>query len=141
LSNPGTPRLVSAVVCPASQNDVSVYKQQLLFMSAEAPTARLDCGTQGVTDTVSAERVRGIRIFDITDIAHPKYIPSVQTCRGSHTHSLLVDPKDPDNVYIYVSGSSGVRPTAEMASCTSGGTANNPNTAMFRIEVIKVPLA
>ncbi len=141
VANPAKPVLVSAVVCPASQNDVSVYKQQLLFMSAEAPSARLDCGTQGVTDTVSAERVRGIRIFDIRDIAHPKYITSVQTCRGSHTHSVLVDPKDPDNVYIYVSGSSGVRPNAELAGCTTGSLDENPNTALFRVEVIKVPVA
>src|SRR6185503_4974150 len=135
------PALVSSYVCPASQNDVSVYKQQLLFMSAEAPSARLDCGTQGVRDSVSAERVRGIRIFDITDIAHPRYITSVQTCRGSHTHSVLVSPNDKDNIYIYVSGSSGVRPTGEMAECLQGTTDENPNTALFRVEVIKVPLA
>ena len=141
VANPASPTLISSVVCPASQNDVSVYKQQLLFMSAEAPSARLDCGTQGVQDTVSAERVRGIRIFDITDIRNPKYITSVQTCRGSHTHSVLADPKDPDNVYIYVSGSSQVRPNAELAGCTTGSTDENPNTAMFRVEVIKVPLA
>src|ERR1041384_1547028 len=137
ISNASNPVLVSSVVCPASQNDVSVYKQQLLFMSAEAPSARLDCGTQGVKDTVSAERVRGIRIFDISDIAHPRYITSVQTCRGSHTHSVLVDPKDKDNIYIYVSGSSSVRPTAELAECTEGTTGENASTALFRIEVIK----
>ena len=141
ISNPSAPTLVSSVVCPASQNDVSVYKQQLLFMSAEAPSARLDCGTQGVTDTVSKERVRGIRIFDISDIAHPKYITSVQTCRGSHTHSVLEDPRDKDNVYIYVSGSSSVRSPNELAGCTEGTTAENPNTAQFRVEIIKVPVA
>ncbi len=141
VSNPASPVLVSSYVCPASQNDVSVYKQQLLFMSAEAPSARLDCGTQGVQDTVSPDRVRGIRIFDITDIAHPKYITSVQTCRGSHTHSVLVDPKDKDNIYIYVSGSSAVRSPREVAECSAGTPAENANTAQFRVEVIKVPLA
>jgi hypothetical protein len=141
VSNPAGPKLVSSMVCPASQNDVSVYRQQLLFMSAEAPSARLDCGTQGVTDTVSKDRVRGIRIFDITDIAHPRYITSVQTCRGSHTHTVLEDPKDKDNVYIYVSGSSSVRPEAELSGCQEGMTTDNPNTALFRVEIIKVPVA
>src|SRR5689334_8801284 len=104
VSNPSNPTIVSTIVCPASQNDVSVYKQQLLFMSAEAPNARLDCGKQGFPpgDSVDAQRIRGVRIFDITDIRHPKYITSVQTCRGSHTHTLLEDPKDPNNLYIYV---------------------------------------
>src|SRR5439155_14338038 len=117
---------------------VSVYKN-LLFVSAEGNTGRIDCGDQGVKDTVSTERIRGIRIFDITDITHPKNITNVQTCRGSHTHSVLVDPKDPDNVYVYISGSAGIRSPTEMAGCMAN--ADDPNTARFRIEVIKVPLA
>ena len=104
ISNPAHPTLKTAYYCPASQSDVSVYKN-LLFVSAEAPTARLDCGGQGVARSVSQDRIRGIRIFDITDIANPKYIGNVQTCRGSHTHTVLVDPRDPDNVYVYISGS------------------------------------
>ena len=104
-----TARARRGVLCPASQNDVSVYKN-LMFMSAEAITGRLDCGGQGVKDTVSKDRIRGMRIFDISDIANPKYVANVQTCRGSHTHTVLEDPKDRENVYIYVSGSSGIRP-------------------------------
>src|SRR3954469_21553631 len=100
ISNPSKPTLKDAYVCPASQSDVSVY-HNLLFVSGENLAARLDCGTQGVEDTVSTERLRGLRIFDISDIAHPKNVGNVQTCRGSHTHTLLVDPKDRDNVYIY----------------------------------------
>ncbi len=99
ISNPSHPTLTIGYVCPASQSDVSVYKN-LLFVSAESPSARLDCGTQGVPDTVSRDRLRGIRIFDIADITRPRNVGNVQTCRGSHTHTLLVDPKDPDNVYI-----------------------------------------
>ncbi len=141
MSNPAKPSLVTAYTCPASQNDVSVYKQQLLFMSAEAPSARLDCGTQGVQDTVSAERIRGVRIFDISDIAHPRYITSVQTCRGSHTHTLVEDPKDPDNLYIYISGSSAVRSPNEMPGCVRETPDKDPNSSLFKIEVIKVPVA
>jgi hypothetical protein len=113
ISNPNAPTLKTAYFCPASQSDVSVYKN-LLFVSAESESARLDCGAQGVRDSVSKERVRGIRIFDITDIANPKYVANVQTCRGSHTHTVLVDPKDKDNIYIYVSGSSPPRSPTEM---------------------------
>ena len=100
--------LKTSYYCPASQSDVSVYRN-LLFVSGEDLSARIDCGAQGVKDTVSKDRLRGIRIFDISDIANPKPVGNVQTCRGSHTHSLLVDPKDPNNVYVYISGSAPVR--------------------------------
>jgi len=140
ISNPSRPSLKSAYVCPASQSDVSVYKN-LLFVSGENLSARLDCGTEGVEDTVSSQRLRGIRIFDISDIAHPKNVGNVQTCRGSHTHSLLVDPKDQDNVYVYISGSSPVRSSSELPGCTTGMPSKDPNSAWFRIEVIKVPVA
>ena len=106
ISNPTAPRLRVGTLCPASQSDVSVYKN-LLFVSAEAPTARLDCGAQAPTSPVSKDRIRGLRIFDITDIDHPKYLANVQTCRGSHTHTVVDDPKDKDNVYVYISGTSG----------------------------------
>ena len=140
ISNPVRPVLVKGFVCPASQSDVSVYRN-LLFVSGEDLAARIDCGTQGVRDTVSAERLRGIRIFDISDIRNPRNVANVQTCRGSHTHTLLVDPRDRENVYVYVSGSSGVRSPSELAGCLSVQPEENPNTALFRIEVIKVPLA
>ena len=140
ISNPGQPTLKTAFVCPASQSDVSSYKN-LLFVSGEGLSGRLDCGTEGVKDTVSRERLRGLRIFDISDIEHPKNVGNVQTCRGSHTHTLLVDPKDPDNVYVYVSGSSGVRSPNELAGCVHESPDKDPNSALFRIEVIKVPLA
>jgi hypothetical protein len=138
ITNPRKPTLQTAYVCPGSQSDVSVY-QNLLFVSGENLTARLDCGTQGVEDTVSTERLRGLRIFDISDIARPRNVGNVQTCRGSHTHSLLVDPKDRSNVYVYISGSAPVRSPSELPGCV--GAPNDPNSALFRIEVIKVPLA
>jgi hypothetical protein len=140
ISNPAKPRLETGYVCPASQSDVSVYKN-LLFVSGEGLTGRLDCGTEGVPDTVSKERLRGLRIFDISDIAHPKNVGNVQTCRGSHTHSLLVDPKDSANVYVYISGSAGVRSASEMAGCVNVLPSTDSSSALFRIEVIKVPLA
>ncbi len=140
ISNPARPTIVTAFYCPASQSDVSVYKN-LLFVSGEGNSGRLDCGDQGISERVSHDRLRGIRIFDITDVRNPKYIANVQTCRGSHTHTVLADPDDRDNVYIYVSGSAGIRPEEELPGCTSGRTGENPNTAEFRIEVIKVPLA
>ena len=94
IADPAKPVLKTAYVCPASQSDVSVYKN-LLFVSGEGLSSRLDCGTEGVQDTVSNARLRGVRIFDITDITQPKNVGNVQTCRGSHTHSVLVDPEGP----------------------------------------------
>ncbi|HUE85959.1 MAG TPA: hypothetical protein VMO26_07750 [Vicinamibacterales bacterium] len=140
ISNPSRPSLATAFVCPASQSDVSVYRN-LLFISGEGLTGRLDCGTQGVRDTVSADRLRGLRIFDISDIRNPRNVGNVQTCRGSHTHTVLVDPDDPENVYVYISGSAGVRSPSELAGCVDASPQEDPNSALFRIEVIKVPLA
>ncbi|MDQ2666488.1 MAG: hypothetical protein M3Z05_10805 [Gemmatimonadota bacterium] len=140
ISNPAAPSLRLANYCPASQSDVSVYKN-LLFVSAEGNTGRIDCGDQGVKETVSDARIKGVRIFDITDIEHPRNVANVQTCRGSHTHTVVVDPKDKDNVYIYVSGSSSVRPEAELHGCSDASPDKDPSSAHFRIEAIKVPLA
>ncbi len=140
ISNPKTPRLTRAFVCPGSQSDVSVFRK-LLFVSGEAFNGRTDCGTQGVSDTVSHDRLRGIRIFDVTDIANPRHITDVQTCRGSHTHTVVTSPADTDNVYIYVSGSAPVRSPNELAGCSNASPDSNPNSALFRIEVIQVPLA
>ena len=139
ITNPDKPVPVLTYVCPASQSDVSVYKN-LLFVSGEGQTGRVDCGIQGVPEPVSKDRLRGIRIFDISDIANPKYVTNVQTCRGSHTHTVVTDPHDKDNVYIYVSGSARVRSAEELPGCKDGPI-DDPNTARFRLEVIQVPLA
>ncbi len=140
ITDPANPALVKDYLCPASQSDVSVY-ENLLFVSGEGLGGRLDCGTDGVQSVASPDRLRGIRIFDITDIRNPEYIANVQTCRGSHTHSVLKDPDDDENVYIYVSGSAPVRPAEELPGCSGAAPDEDPNTALFRIEVIKVPLA
>lgn len=140
ISNPSDPQLVVDYLCPASQSDVSVFGN-LLFVSGEGYGGRLDCGTEAPEDAVSADRLRGIRIFDITDVTDPQYVHNVQTCRGSHTHSLLKDPDDDENVYIYVSGSAPVRPAEELAGCSDMHPSEDESSALFRIEVIKVPLA
>jgi hypothetical protein len=138
VSNPKQVKQVLALVCPGAQNDVSVYRN-LLFVSVEDVGGRLDCGSQGIQERVSQDRVVGIRIFDISDLAKPKQITAVQTCRGSHTHTLVTDPRDTANVYIYVSGGAPVRPAEELPGCVAAP--EDPNTALFRIEVIRVPLA
>src|SRR5262245_6610957 len=140
LSNPAMPVLKTSFYCPASQSDVSVYRN-LLFVSGEGTGGRLDCGGQGVGDSVSADRLRGLRIFDITDITDPKYIGNVQTCRGSHTHTVVTSPNDPDNVYVYISGLAPVRSPTELPGCVRQSPDSNPNSSLFRIEVIRVPLA
>jgi hypothetical protein len=195
ISNPAKATLVTSMVCPGGQGDVSVYKN-LMFMSVEMPNGRLDCGVQGFPPdpltpeeeqeqkkaeaakdknsdqakdkdsdqaknadakdadadkdkqekkhhipSAQKDRFRGVRIFDISDIRNPKQVAAVQTCRGSHTHTLVVDPNDKDNVYIYVSGTSFVRQPEELAGCSGEKPDKDPNTALFRIDVIKVPLA
>ena len=154
ISNPEKTTLVTSMVCPGGQGDVSVYKN-LMFMSVEMPNGRIDCGAEGFAPppapkpgqagggmpAADKDRFRGVRIFDISNIKQPKQVAAVQTCRGSHTHTLVTDPNDKDNVYIYVSGTSFVRQPEELAGCSGEAPAKDPNTALFRIDVIKVPLA
>jgi len=205
ISNPSNVQLLTSMICPGGQGDVSVYKN-LMFMSVEMTNGRLDCGAEGFppdpmpaeekkddakkddgtktdpnagqpkdsakdsgkdSDKSAAEaadkdkadkdkaaadkkpqrrgmpaaqkdRFRGVRIFDISDIHNPRQVAAVQTCRGSHTHTLIFDPSDKDNVYVYVSGTSFVRQSEELAGCSGE---KDTNTALFRIDVIKVPLA
>ena len=132
-----SPRLLASVVCPGGQGDVSIYGN-LLFMSVEQTRGRVDCGVQGVSEAISQERFRGVRIFDISDIRNPKQVAAVQTCRGSHTHTLV--PKDKQTLYVYGSGTGGVRSGQELADCSAGDPKDNANTALFSIDVIEVPL-
>ena len=143
VSDPAAPELYSSFVCPGGQGDVSVYGD-LLFMSVEEARGRIDCGGQGVTNP--ADRFRGVRIFDISDISSPVQLPGVQTCRGSHTHTLVTDPDDPANVYVYNSGTSTVRSATELAGCQNANSntqtpVTSGNPTQWRIDVIKVPLA
>ncbi|HEX4308746.1 MAG TPA: hypothetical protein VHZ25_01895 [Acidobacteriaceae bacterium] len=158
ISDPAKTALLTSLVCPGGQGDVSVYGN-LLFMSVEMPNGRLDCGAQGFPadppapppaagqpparhiPSAQKDRFRGVRIFDISDIRNPKQVAAVQTCRGSHTHTLVLDPNDKDNVYIYVSGTSFVRQSEELEGCSDETPDKDPNTALFRIEVIRVPVA
>jgi hypothetical protein len=165
ISHPASATLLTTMVCPGGQGDVSVYKN-LMFMSVEMPNGRLDCGVQGFPPeppppapaadekdknqekdkkpkipAAQKDRFRGVRIFDISDIRNPKQVAAVQTCRGSHTHTLVLDPNDKENVYIYVSGTSFVRQQEELPGCSGEAPDKDPNTALFRIDVIKVPVA
>ena len=144
VSDPADPVLTGSFVCPGGQGDVSVFGD-LLFMSVEETRGRIDCGTQGAGGTVNLERFRGVRIFDISDLSHPVQLPGVQTCRGSHTHTLVTDPDDAANIYIYNSGTAGVRSPLELAGCENAALTTSPvttgNPTQWRIDVIKVPLA
>jgi hypothetical protein len=134
------PRLISSVVCPGGQGDMSIHGS-LLIMSVEQTRGRVDCGIQGIADAVSADRMRGIRVFDISDLRNPRQVAAVQTCRGSHTHTLVVDPDDRQNIYIYGSGTGAVRSAQELADCSGRDPKDDPNTALFSIDVIQIPLA
>ena len=141
IEDPRKARVRLSMPCPGGQGDLSVFGT-LLFMSVEEGRGRIDCGTQGVTGPVSAERFRGVRIFDISDVNTPRQIAAVQTCRGSHTHTVVRDLKDRSNLYIYGSGASGVRSAEELAGCSNVvNPKEDPTTSLFSIDVIQVPLA
>ncbi len=114
------PQLIASVVCPGGQGDVSIWGN-LLFMSVEQTRGRVDCGLQGVVPPVSNERFRGVRIFDISDLKNPKQVAAVQTCRGSHTHTLVPDPKDKSHIFVYGSGTGAVRAGEELVGCSGQG--------------------
>lgn len=140
ISNPAKTQLIASVVCPGGQGDVSI-RGNLLIMSVEQTRGRIDCATSGVEEPVSPVRFRGIRIFDITDIKKPKQLAAVQTCRGSHTHTLLEDPDDTVNIYIYGSGTGAPRSPEELAGCSDKKPDDDPNTSYYNIDVIQIPLA
>ena len=165
ISNPANTKLLTSMVCPGGQGDVSVYKN-LMFMSVEMPNGRLDCGVEGFPpeppppadadkdkDKDKTKKRSGrfprrkksvsaaCAFSTFPTFKNPKQVAAVQTCRGSHTHTLVLDPNDKDNVYIYVSGTSFVRQPEELAGCSGEKPDKDPNTALFRIEVIKVPVA
>jgi hypothetical protein len=171
IDNPKQIKLRTSLLCPGGQGDVSVYGHLLFMSAEAAngridcgtqgiplpagyvppppppePTAAEVAAGRGgrgprIPPPPSPDRFRGVRIFDITDMANPKQVATVQSCRGSHTHTLVIDPKDKENVYIYISGTGNVRQSEELSDCSGGDPDKNPNTALFRIDIIKVPLA
>jgi len=171
IDNPSQTKLRTSVMCPGGQGDVSVYGHLLFmsaeaingrtdcgtqgvplppgYTPPPAPPPPPPAAEGGVEPErpprplppPSLDRFRGVRIFDISNLANPKQVAAVQSCRGSHTHTLVIDPKDKDNVYIYISGTGLVRQEAELAGCIGGDPADNPDTALFRIDIIKVPVA
>ena len=143
ISDPPHPRLVVGYLCPTSQGDPTVYGH-LLFVSGENPSNRTDCGSTPLTQDstgASMERFRGIRIYDISDMAKPRLVKNLQTCRGSHTNTLVIDPRDRDNVYIYVSGYSSVRSDRELPGCKASNDPADMSSAQYRIDIIQVPVA
>ena len=139
LGADGVPALVSSVVCPGGQGDVSIVGN-LLIMSAQETRGRVDCGLGGISEDVSAERFLGIRIFDISDLARPVQVGQVQTCRGSHTHSVISGPGKDGKIIVYNSGTSTVRKEEELAGCFDEKPGDD-RTALFRIDVIEIPVA
>ena len=137
LGTDGVPVLASSVVCPGGQGDVSVAGN-LLVMSVEQTRGRVDCGLEGAPGKVNAERFRGLRIFDISDLARPVQVGAVQTCRGSHTHSIV--SADDTRLIVYNSGTAGIRETEELAGCI-GEIPGDTRTALFSVDVIEIPVA
>ena len=139
IDSDGIPNLISSVVCPGGQGDVSIVGD-ILIMSVEENRSRIDCGLEGVSRDASPERFRGIRIFDISDLERPKQVGAVQTCRGSHTHSVVDGPTVDGKIIVYNSGTGGVRDDEEMEECV-GNIAGDQRTALFRIDVIEIPIS
>ena len=137
LGADGVPTLKSSVVCPGGQGDVSVVGN-LIIMSVEQTRGRIDCGLEGAPGKVNEDRFRGLRIFDISDLAAPRQVGAVQTCRGSHTHSVV--SADPTRLIVYNSGTAGIRDEKELAGCI-GSTPGDSRTALFSIDVIEIPVA
>jgi len=137
VKNPASPKLVASVPCITSQGDPSIIGN-LLFISAEGNGNRNDCASGGVKNP--ADHMAGVRIYDVSNPEAPKLVKNVQTCKGSHTHTIIPDPKNADVVYIYVSGQQGARPATELAGCNNSNDPNDANSSLYRLDVIKVPL-
>jgi len=139
IAGDGRPDLISSVVCPGGQGDVSI-SGDLLVMSVEQSRGRVDCGLEGVAGKVSEERFRGLRIFDISDLTRPVQVGGVQTCRGSHTHSIISGPGEDGKLIVYNSGTAPVREEEELEGCSDEPPYRDDQTALFRIDVIEIPV-
>jgi hypothetical protein len=137
IKDPANPVMVSATKCITSQGDPTIYGN-LLFLSAEGGGNRNDCADGGVQDP--KDHMAGVRIFDVSDPKAPKLVKNVQTCKGSHTHTLVPSPKDPRTIYLYVSGQQAARPETELAGCKNGTDPADPTNSLFQLDIIKVPL-
>src|SRR5690606_12944556 len=135
VSNPSRPVMLSAVSCITSQGDPSIVGN-LLFLSAEGNSNRNDCAKGGVQD--AKDGMAGVRIYDVSNPRQPRLVKNVQTCKGSHTHTVIPHPSDRNIVYIYVSGNAGVR--EEMAGCVAGTDPADTTNSLYRLDVIRVPL-
>jgi hypothetical protein len=141
VKNPAKPVLAATVVCVTAQGDPSIVGH-LLFVSAEGAGNRNDCAKGGIKDSTDhTSHMTGVRIYDVSNPKAPKLIKNVQTCKGSHTHTVIPDPKDKGVVYIYVSGQSNARPETELAGCKNGTDPADETNSLYRLDVIKVPLA
>ena len=138
VSDATRPKAVATVSCVTSQGDPSIYGS-LLFISAEGGGNRNDCAKGGVKDP--KDHMAGVRIYDVSNPASPRLVKNVQTCKGSHTHTIIPSPKDKGVIYIYVSGSQGARPATEMPGCKEGTDPADESNSLFRLDVIKVELA
>ena len=138
VSDPAAPRVVSAVSCLTSQGDPSIYGN-LLFLSAEGRGNRNDCAKAAVQNL--GDHMAGVRIYDVSDPGAPRLVKNVQTCKGSHTHTIVPDPKDDGVIYIYVSGNQSPRPAEELAGCREGTDPADESNSLYRLDVIRVPLA
>ncbi|MDA0564945.1 hypothetical protein LG943_11515 [Streptomonospora sp. S1-112] len=99
ISEPESPQVVSQVLCPGGQGDVSV-SGDLLYYSVDSPRASDECGAPASTPA-DANAFEGVRIFDLSDKSNPEYVAAVPTDCGSHTNTLV--PGDRDTDYVYVS--------------------------------------
>ena len=138
IDEEGLPKLITSVVCPGGQGDVSIVGDLLIY-SVEQTRGRLDCGLEGVTVDASLDRFRGLRIFDISDLSRPMQVGAVQTCRGSHTHSVVAGPTPDGKILVYNSGTGRVREEEELDQCIDD-IPGDDRTALFRIDVIEIPV-
>src|SRR5687767_4861089 len=137
IADPANPVMVSATKCITSQGDPTIY-ENLLFLSAEGAGNRNDCGDGGVQDP--KDHTAGVRIFDVSNPKAPRFVKNVQTCKGSHTHTLVPGKKDPRIIYLYVSGGQAARPDTELAGCRNGTDPADPTNSLFQLDIIRVPL-
>ena len=137
ITDPAKPAMTAVVQCITSQGDPSIYGN-LLFLSAEGAGNRNDCGSGGVQDP--KDHMAGVRIFDVSNPKAPKLVKNVQTCKGSHTHTIVPSPTDPRTIYLYVSGQQAARPETEMAGCKNGTDPADPTNSLFQLDIIKVQL-
>jgi LVIVD repeat len=99
ISESDNPTQIGRAFCNGDQGDVVVWGD-IVVRSWNSPAP----GTTTCDDELVPAGFEGLHVFDVSDVANPELIASVDLVCGSHTASAVPDPAN-DRLLVYSSSS------------------------------------